>query len=78
MVMMVAEQPDFKRYPLRGIMVEVAKERGMTRQAIQKAFRNGNPVIVEAVLKRMQQIDLMQREIEHLAKKLSKGGRNKA
>jgi hypothetical protein len=44
------KQYDFKRRPLRGIFREIAKENGVSRQAIRKAAQAGNPVIIKRIL----------------------------
>lgn len=40
---------DFSQPLYRGILSEIARERGVSRQAIQASFRRGNHLIVQAV-----------------------------
>ena len=70
-MMMVAEQFDYKRNPLRGILTEIARERGITRQSVQKSFKRGNPFIVEAVTKKIMERELMVKEYQQLMNRSS-------
>lgn len=40
---------DFRRNPYRGVLAEVARAEGVTRQAIQQALQMRNPRITELV-----------------------------
>lgn len=42
-------ESDMRRWPFRGIFAEIAVEEGVSRQAIQQRFRQGNPAIVRKV-----------------------------
>ena len=56
------------RYPFRGILAEIAREDGVTRQCIQKAARRGNPDIVRRIIakveERRQDLERLQRELQ--------------
>jgi hypothetical protein len=41
--------------PYRGILSEIARERGVSRQAIQSSFKRGNPLIVELVTRKVME-----------------------
>jgi hypothetical protein len=38
-------KPDYRKYPYRGIIAEIAREHGKQHSAILMAFRRGNPAI---------------------------------
>ncbi|HVZ37881.1 MAG TPA: hypothetical protein VHI13_01260 [Candidatus Kapabacteria bacterium] len=40
---------DFTRPPFRGILSEIARENGTTRQAVQKSASRGNPDVLAQV-----------------------------
>lgn len=61
------EKVDVHHYPFRGIYTEIAREEGVTRQAIQQAAGKGNPRILGRIA---QKID----ERRALLKKYSKAG----
>ena len=37
---------NLSKYPLRGIIAEIAREKGITRQAVRNAYQRGNPDIL--------------------------------
>lgn len=44
-----------RRYPFRGIYTEVAKEEGVTPEAIRQAVKYGNPRILEKVAGKIEE-----------------------
>jgi hypothetical protein len=61
------EKVDVHHYPFRGIYTEIAREEGVTRQAIQQAAEKGNPRILGRIAQKIE-------ERKALLKKYSKAG----
>jgi predicted DNA-binding protein YlxM (UPF0122 family) len=59
------QQIDYRNGIHRGVLTEIARERGVTRQAIQKSMKKGNPGILERIA-----------EIIEERKARQKGGKN--
>lgn len=72
MMIMVAEPPNYKQSPLRGILSKIAKERGVSRQAIQASVKRGNPFILALVAKEIAIRNQLRRERVNLIKKQQK------
>lgn len=49
------EEVDLSRYPYRGILTEIAREEGVTRQAIQQAARTGNPHLLGRIAAKIEE-----------------------
>jgi predicted DNA-binding protein YlxM (UPF0122 family) len=65
------EKVDVHHYPFRGIYTEIAREEGVTRQAIQQAAGKGNPRILGRIAQKIE-------ERKALLKKYSKAGSKRA
>ena len=56
---------DLNRFPYRGILSEIARERGVTRQAVQQSASKRNletlELIAEKVKKRMERVNRYKR-----------------
>jgi predicted DNA-binding protein YlxM (UPF0122 family) len=50
-----SENVDMHRYPFRGIYSEIAREEGVTRQAIQQAARKGSPKILQRIAEKVEE-----------------------
>jgi predicted DNA-binding protein YlxM (UPF0122 family) len=61
------EKVDVHHYPFRGIYTEIAREEGVTRQAIQQAAEKGNPRILGRIAQKIE-------ERKALLKKYNKAG----
>lgn len=59
-------ESDFRRYPYRGILAEIAREDGTTRQAVQKAARRGSPDILQRIAAKMQERRRLVRRVRRL------------
>lgn len=46
---------DFKKYPFRGILSEIARETGKKRQNVRKALDSGNPYICELFINKFNE-----------------------
>jgi predicted DNA-binding protein YlxM (UPF0122 family) len=46
---------DLTRYPFRGILSEIARERGVTRQAVQQAAKKGSLEILERIVEKVSE-----------------------
>ncbi|HVZ38925.1 MAG TPA: hypothetical protein VHI13_06590 [Candidatus Kapabacteria bacterium] len=49
------ESVDLGHYPFRGIFTEIAREDGVSRQAVQQAARAGNPRILRRVAEKIEE-----------------------
>lgn len=61
---MLPEAVNLSRYPFRGIYTEIAREDGVTRQAIQQAARKGNPHILNRIAEKIEQRKAMLKKYE--------------
>ena len=49
------DKVDVHHYPFRGIYTEIAREEGVTRQAIQQAAQKGNPRILDRIAQKVDE-----------------------
>ena len=49
------DKVDVHHYPFRGIYTEIAREEGVTRQAIQQAAQKGNPRILNRIAQKVEE-----------------------
>jgi hypothetical protein len=49
------EKVDVHHYPFRGIYTEIAREEGVTRQAIQQAAEKGNPRVLGKIAQKIEE-----------------------
>lgn len=49
------DRPDFRRYPLRGILTEIAREDGSTRQSVQKRAMRGEPDTLARIAEKVRE-----------------------
>ena len=55
---------DLNHYPFRGIFTEIAREDGVSRQAIQQAARAGNPRILHRVAEKIEERRAMMKKFD--------------
>lgn len=46
---------DITKLPFKGIMAEIARERGVSRQAVQQAAKKGSPNILERIAEKVEE-----------------------
>lgn len=49
------EKPDMRHYPFRGIYAEIAREEGISRQAVKEAAEKGDPAILSKILSKVEE-----------------------
>lgn len=49
------DKPDMRRYPFRGIYAEIAREEGISRQAVKEAARKGDPRILARITTKVEE-----------------------
>jgi hypothetical protein len=49
------EMPDMGRYPFRGIYAEIAREEGISRQAVKDAADRGDPDILARIAAKVEE-----------------------
>ncbi len=59
------EDVDLCHYPFRGIYTEIAREDGVTRQAVQQAARKRNPRILDRIAEKIEERRAMLRKYDH-------------
>jgi len=48
-------KPDMGRYPFRGIYAEIAREEGISRQAVKDAADRGDPAILAKIASKVEE-----------------------
>jgi len=60
---------NMQQYPYRGILSEIAREDGVSRQSVCKAARRGNPDIIRRIIAKVKQ---RRRDMERLQRALGR------
>lgn len=49
------KQIDITKAPFRGILAEIAREDGVSRQAVHQSAQNGNPKLLERIAEKVEE-----------------------